>query len=361
MKSDVYAFGVVLLEVLCGRPAVDLRYEDDDDRSSLALWAQQCIKRGALDKIVDPSLMGQISSNSLELFGEIANKCIHSHPRGRPTMAEVVASLELVLASEQDHLNARECKDELILVYEFTPHGSLYDHLYTRKNDSLPWKKRLEIGIGVARGLHYLYSGIKQTIIHQNLNASAILLDENWEAKLVGFEYSTIVPTNISRTSPKNIVRCQVGYLDPECLESGILTVKSDVYSFGVILLELLCGRKPMIVSQDEDKVNLVRWFKTNLELDVMDQIVDPCLMDKIAPECLKEYVNIATNCVRDEGIERPTIEDVLGSLGSALQLQQNWEYSKKLCDEIDKNRDVGGMSFVSLGDSDNCSSNLAR
>ncbi|XAR48307.1 Non-specific serine/threonine protein kinase [Bertholletia excelsa] len=427
MKSDVYAFGVVLLEVLCGRPAVDLRYDDDDDRSSLALWAQRCIKKGALNKIVDPSLKGQISPYSLKLFGEIAGKCIHSHPRGRPTMAEVVGSLELVLASEQNPPQCKEMitklvssisrlvakgiqvmgqskwrehypKTELPLYLKKDPfadidlklfrHFSLSEirvatnnfyeqqivghnsycnvykgfineenlevavkrwkgeaskrelelfkvevqhNLYTVKKDSLPWKKRLEIGIGVARGLHYLHSGTKQTIIHQNLNASSILLDENWVAKVSGLEFSTMMPTNVSITGPKNLVQCKVGYLDPEYIESGMLTIKSDVYSFGVILLELLCGRKPMIISQDEDEVNLVRWFKTNLEMGMVDEIFDPCLTDKIAPECLSEYVKIVANCVKDEGVERPTIEDVLGSLKYALQLQQNWEYFKEL------------------------------
>ncbi|XAR48306.1 Non-specific serine/threonine protein kinase [Bertholletia excelsa] len=210
-------------------------------------------------------------------------------------------------------------KDELILLYEFMRRG-------------------------VARGLHYLHSGTKQTIIHQNLNASSILLDENLVAKVSGLEFSTMMPTNVFITSPKNLVQCKVGYLDLEYIESGMLTVKSDIYSFGVILLELLCGRKPMIVSQDED------------------EIFDPCLTDKIAPACLREYVKIAANCVKDEGVERPTIEDVLGSFRCALQLQQNWEYSKELCNEIDKNKeDVGGASFVSLENSDYFSTYLAR
>ncbi|CAH2041150.1 unnamed protein product [Thlaspi arvense] len=385
-----------------------------------------------------------IEADNLTLFGEIASKCIHSHPRGRPTMAKVMGSLELVLAREQNspqcegmitkllpkiraitnnfhkqrmlyhnsfcdlykgfingenlevaikrwrgeasnrklellkeqvQLQAHLChlhlhsligyccnKDKQILVYELMHRGSLYQCLYTRKNDSLPWKKRLEIGIGIARGLHYLHSGTKQTIIHQNLNASTILLDKNWVAKVAGLEFSTIYPANISSTSPNDIVPSKVEYLDPKCLKSEMLTVKSNVYSFGVILLELLCGRKLMIMSQNEDKVNLVCLFKTNLEMGTIDEILDPCLANKIAPECLREYMKIAANCVKDKGIERPTIEDVLGRLMGALQLQQNWEYSKKLHDEIDKNReDVGGMSVVNLDDSDYFFSNLVR
>ncbi|KAI8534158.1 hypothetical protein RHMOL_Rhmol10G0067300 [Rhododendron molle] len=95
-KSDVYAFGVVLLEVLCGRPSVDMRLEEE--KRSLALWAQQCIKEEKLDQLIDQSLRDQISPKCLQVFCDVANKCLHSRPSGRPTMTDVVASLECMLA-----------------------------------------------------------------------------------------------------------------------------------------------------------------------------------------------------------------------------------------------------------------------
>ncbi|GFZ19220.1 malectin/receptor-like protein kinase family protein [Actinidia rufa] len=249
-KSDVYAFGVLLFEVLCSRPAVDLRVEEE--QCNLAIWAQQCIKKGALDQIIDPSLRGQISAHHLKVFTAVAKKCLHNHPRGRPTMAEVVENLELLLASK----------------------------------GNIPQRKR--------------------TII------------KNWVAKVaLNYESASAFNTFDAGT---------VGYMDPEYLATAKLTVKSDVYSFGVLLLELLCGRKPMIFSGDEDEVNLVRWFKTNIEMGTIDQIIDPDLIHKIAPECLKEYVRIAENCVRDEGMERPLMDDVLGSLRFAMQLQEAWQ-----------------------------------
>ncbi|XP_052200110.1 receptor-like protein kinase FERONIA isoform X2 [Diospyros lotus] len=106
-KSDVYAFGVVLLEVLCGRPAVDLSLEEE--QHSLSFWAQGCIKDGKLDAIIDPILRDQlpILSKSLDVFAEVARKCLHMRPNGRPTMADVVVSLERALAYLQDD----QCKD----------------------------------------------------------------------------------------------------------------------------------------------------------------------------------------------------------------------------------------------------------
>ncbi|KAM7485625.1 hypothetical protein LguiA_001634 [Lonicera macranthoides] len=95
-KSDVYAFGVVLLEVLCERPALDRSL--DEDQWGLARWGQQCIKEGASHQIIGPNLKWEILPNSLTEFVQIADQCLHSCPKQRPTMSEVVARLELALA-----------------------------------------------------------------------------------------------------------------------------------------------------------------------------------------------------------------------------------------------------------------------
>ncbi|KAM7488679.1 hypothetical protein LguiB_026163 [Lonicera macranthoides] len=95
-KSDVYAFGVVLLEVLCERPALDRSL--DEDQWGLAGWAQECINEGASHKIIGPNLKWEILPNSLMEFVQIADQCLHSRPKQRPTMSEVVARLEYSLA-----------------------------------------------------------------------------------------------------------------------------------------------------------------------------------------------------------------------------------------------------------------------
>ncbi|XP_058214203.1 putative receptor-like protein kinase At5g39000 [Rhododendron vialii] len=94
-KSDVFSFGVVLLEVLCGRRTIDVRLEEE--QMSLVRWAQMNIKEGTLDRIIDPSLNGDTTPDSLEYFAELANECLHIQPKERPTMTEVVKSLQIAL------------------------------------------------------------------------------------------------------------------------------------------------------------------------------------------------------------------------------------------------------------------------
>ncbi|KAK1418435.1 hypothetical protein QVD17_27580 [Tagetes erecta] len=98
-KTDVYSFGVVLFELLSGRRALDTRYKEDVH--NLAEWAKKCVKIGKLDKMVDPRIKGSISPKCLRRFTEIANRCVQDVSKKRPTMSELVASLEALLELEE--------------------------------------------------------------------------------------------------------------------------------------------------------------------------------------------------------------------------------------------------------------------
>ncbi|KAF3789730.1 putative receptor-like protein kinase [Nymphaea thermarum] len=98
-KSDVYSFGVVLFEVVCARPVINPTLPKE--QINLAEWAIHCQRQGLLEQIVDPRLKGKFRPESLKKYAEIAEKCLADEGKKRPTMGEVLCSLENVLLLER--------------------------------------------------------------------------------------------------------------------------------------------------------------------------------------------------------------------------------------------------------------------
>ena len=186
------------------------------------------------------------------------------------------------------------CEDnkEMILVYEYMPHGTLYDHLH-KADTPLSWVQRLKIAIGAARGLDYLHTGIgtQHGIIHRDVKSSNILLDENWEAMISDFGLSKIGPTNQSVSYIDASIKGTFGYLDPEYFYTTKLTRKTDVFAFGVVLFEILSGRLAVDRSLEEDQCSLVRWAQKCVKEQKLDQLVDSSMAGTIASKCLRRFV----------------------------------------------------------------------
>ncbi|KAL1360964.1 hypothetical protein AAHE18_04G216600 [Arachis hypogaea] len=199
-------------------------------------------------------------------------------------------------------------KDEKILVYEHMSNGSLYDYIYSKNIEDLSWKKLLEICIGAAKGLHYLS--------HRNQGP----------------------PLN-SKPKPVKVdkVMGSADYIAPEHVLTRIFTDKCDVYSFGMVLIEVVSttykhtifDKIIMLESSSDfslDPFDLMNPFvdiSEMLERFSVDEIIDPILRRKIAPECLAVFIDVTKRCLSREANERPNIGEVEVELELALALQE--------------------------------------
>ncbi|GKV39952.1 hypothetical protein SLEP1_g47644 [Rubroshorea leprosula] len=118
-----------------------------------------------------------------------------------------------------------------------------YEYIDPIKHAQLYWERRYGIILGIARGLLYLHEDSRLRIIHRDLKASNILLDEDMNAKIADFGMARLFGRDETQANTSRIVGTY-GYMAPEYVVRGQFSVKSDVFSFGVLLLEIVSGRR---------------------------------------------------------------------------------------------------------------------
>ncbi|CAF2194653.1 hypothetical protein BRARA_G02994 [Brassica rapa] len=200
--------------------------------------------------------------------------------------------------------------EDKLLVYEYVANESLDKVLFkSNRRSEIDWKQRFEIITGVARGLLYLHEDAPNCIIHRDIKAGNILLDEKWVPKIADFgmarlfqEDATHVNTRVAGTN---------GYMAPEYVMHGALSVKADVFSFGVVVLELISGQKNSSFSLKHADQTLLEWAYRLYKKGRTMEMVDPDIAASADPDQVRLCVQIGLLCVQGDPHQRPAMRRV--------------------------------------------------
>lgn len=181
-----------------------------------------------------------------------------------------------------------------MMVFEYAPNGTLFEHLHIKEAEHLDWEMRLRIAMGVVYCLDHMHQ-LDPPVIHRHLCSSSVYLTEDYAAKLSDFSYWS------------EATAAKLGSVTVERLETSPADSESNVYSFGVILLEMITGRIPFSV----DDGSLADWASDFLKgEELLTDIVDP-ILSSFKEEQLENLSRVIKMCIQPEPKQRPTMSDI--------------------------------------------------
>ncbi|XP_010262575.1 PREDICTED: L-type lectin-domain containing receptor kinase IV.1-like [Nelumbo nucifera] len=200
---------------------------------------------------------------------------------------------------------------ELLLVYDYMPHGSLDKFLFDQPKVTLNWSQRFGVIKGVASGLLYLHEGWEQVVIHRDVKSSNVLLDSEFNGRLGDFGLARLYDRG---ADPKTThVVGTFGYIPPEITRTRKASPSTDVFSFGAFMLEVACGRRPIDPqTSSTDKIILVDWVFSCWSRGKILETVDPNLGSDYVTEEMDLVLKLGLLCSHSIPTARPTMRQVV-------------------------------------------------
>ncbi|KFK30619.1 hypothetical protein AALP_AA6G005100 [Arabis alpina] len=252
----------------------------------------------------------------------------------RPGSGETEFRAEVCTIGNIQHVNLVRlrgfCSENLhrLLVYDYMPNGPLSSYLSRTSPKLLSWDARFRIALGTAKGIAYLHEGCRDCIIHCDIKPENILLDSEYNAKVSDFGLAKLVGRDFSRVLAT--MRGTWGYVAPEWISGLPITTKADVYSFGMTLLELIGGRRNVIVNSDtpgeKEEKEPEKWFfppwaAREIIQGNVDTVVDSRLNQEYNIDEATRMATVAIWCIQDNEEIRPAMGTVVKMLEGVVEV----------------------------------------
>ncbi|XP_057459771.1 L-type lectin-domain containing receptor kinase S.1-like [Actinidia eriantha] len=262
---------------------------------------------------------GRVYRGTLPNNTEVAVKCVsHDSKQGlREFMAEISSMGRL------QHKNLVPMRgwcrkgNELLLVYDYMPNGSLNRWIFDKPKKLMNWDGRRKVLADVAEGLNYLHHGWDQVVIHRDIKSSNILLDGEMRGRVGDFGLAKLY-THGEVPNTTRVVGT-LGYLAPE-LATAVAgpTEASDVYGFGVVVLEVVCGRRPLEAARErEEEVVLIDWVREKYGEGKVWEAADGRIKGEYKAEEIEAVLKLGLACCHPDPVHRPTMREVVTVLVS--------------------------------------------
>ncbi|CAI5462893.1 unnamed protein product [Closterium sp. Yama58-4] len=191
---------------------------------------------------------------------------------------------------------------EQVTLYPLFPHGDLEKRLRPGAQAPLSVGERVGILAGVARGLECLHAS---GIVHRDVKPSNVLLDQHLQPQLADAGFVRVVESG--GEDGARVVGTP-GYVDPSYAKTHVATPQSDVYSFGVVMLEVLTGRRAILVVTDR-QMSISQWASQHVDANDIAALRDPEM--PIAYDMLRRLVSLALSCTTTLPSMRPRLSHV--------------------------------------------------
>ncbi|XP_047941660.1 probable LRR receptor-like serine/threonine-protein kinase At2g16250 [Salvia hispanica] len=255
---------------------------------------------------LDSSAKKESYMSELDLFSRI------SHPRIVPLLGHCL-----------------ENENEKFLVYKHMPNGDLPSSLFKKADtedglQSLDWITRLKIAIGAAEGLCYLHHECVPPLVHRDVQASSILLDDKFEVRLGSLSEVCAQEGEIHQNRITRLLRL------PQTTDSGASGTPNaicayDVYCFGKVLLELVTGKLGISSSSDaamKDWLEMTLPYISIYDKELVTNILDPSLIiDEDLLEEVWAMAIVARSCLNPKPTRRPLMRYILKALENPLKV----------------------------------------